>query len=361
MQTEIVMFNSELPSIYSNKKPFESRNLSNSYKHFFNLGNNSEFKVFFASANDFIPNCAIKGFWVPESNGWKPVERYTTFNFVFDKLGGIDPLFNSVIERLVSLNMPIYGHYGLNRFVGDKWECYKSFPEDHSLTRLIEPSKNIEEQIDSFFDLMDQYYISHDDIAVIKPRWGWESRGLYLLKRLPNKRVQLLTLSGNIVYDSNHIQYAIHEFSQTPYIIQSYVDTSNGIPELELKSERHDARFIFSIKSKGVVEFVQCYVKTPSAMLYYPFSSFPKSIINLLENITNEISNKFPYGIFSVDLMRDVSGKWYITEFNDQIGFNIDFSNSRDIEGVTYLMEYYLSEMKKMSNNLSEIKYKSAI
>jgi hypothetical protein len=136
--------------------------------------------------------------------------------------------------------------------------------------------------------------------------------------------------------------------AQHPYIIQAWVNTSQGIPEIGLHTERHDARFIFTIPRPGTARFFQAYVKTPAGMFYVPLERFPRPVFDVLESVAEVVAQRFPYGIFSIDVMRDVSGDWYVTELNDQVGFNIHFDSDEDVRGVTALMEHYLHEIHSM-------------
>jgi hypothetical protein len=360
MNGELVMLNSEIPGISSGRTPFYNQRLSDSYAHFYRLAHRNGERLFFASAEDFFEDGTVRGYWIPEGAGWRPVEKPIRMGMLFDKLGGDDALFNAVLARVQELKIPVYGHYGLNRFTGDKWECYKVFPREHALTRTIEPDRStVEAQIDAFFNLMDDVYSEHDNRAVLKPRWGWESRGLFLLRRT-SEGVFLETLGGQVIYEGAQVARILDGLVADPYIIQAFVNTAQGIPELGLNTDRHDARFVFSIGRPGVAEFVQAYVKTPAKMLYYPLSAFPAAAFEVLESVAAEVARRFPYGIFSVDIMRDSSGRWFLTELNDQVGFNIDFDSPRDIHGVTQLMERYLSEMYNMRANLHLPHFQSA-
>jgi hypothetical protein len=354
------MLNSEIPGIGSGKTPFYSRSLSDSYVHFFHLAHRGGGQMLFASAEDFLPDGTIRGHWVPRGRDWVPVTEAAALDLIFDKLGGNDPLFTSVIERAIELQIPVFGHYGLNRFVGDKWACYQAFSEHLALTRLMDGDRqSIEEQIDAFFELMDRHYAQHDEVAVLKPRWGWESRGLFLLARRPGG-VTAHLLSGDQLTQPAHLEQLLDSVARHPYVIQAWVNTTRGIPEIGLQAERHDARFVFVISEPGTASFLQAYVKTPQEMLYFPIERFPAQAIALLEAVAERVAQSFPYGIFCIDLMRDVSGRWFVTELNDQVGFNIDFDSERDVHGVTELMERYLHEIHTMRANRRLPRYRSA-
>lgn len=356
----MAMLNSEIPGIGWGKPPFYNPTLSRAYMHFYHLANRGGARMLFASAEDVLPDGSLRGHWAPRGQEWVPVAEPASVDMVFDKLGGNDPLFMGVMDRFIELDIPIFGHYGLNRFVGDKWACYEAFPEQIAMTRQMDSNRDtVEEQIDAFFELMDFAYMQHDNVAVLKPRWGWESRGLYLLGR-QQEGVTVHLLSGDRLMDPGSIGRMLDAVAQHPYVIQAWVNTTEGIPEIGLQAERHDARFVFVISEPGTARFLQSYVKTPQGMLYRPVESFPGAVFQILDNVAGSVAERFPYGIFCVDLMRDISGNWYVTELNDQVGFNIHFDSEEDVRGVTALMEAYLHEIHTMRQNRDQPRYRRA-
>jgi hypothetical protein len=60
--------------------------------------------------------------------------------------------------------------------------------------------------------------------------------------------------------------------------------------------------------------------------------------------------------------LRDISGDWYVTELNDQVGFNTSiFSRERDVRGVSELMQTYLHEIDMMRARIdSNPRYRTA-
>jgi hypothetical protein len=59
------------------------------------------------------------------------------------------------------------------------------------------------------------------------------------------------------------------------------VNTTQGVPEIGLVTERHDCRFVFVITERGSARFVQAYVKTPQGMLLiYPLERFPRRVFD---------------------------------------------------------------------------------
>ena len=137
--------------------------------------------------------------------------------------------------------------------------------------------------------------------------------------------------------------------TQVPYLIQAWVNTGGGIPGVGYEGERHDVRFVFRIHPPGAAEFVMLYVKTLHGMEYVPLDAFEYSDpFRIVNPIADWLAAHFPYGMFSVDVMRDAGGAWFLTELNDQVGLSIDFENQVEIHEMTRFMQLYIEDMKKV-------------
>ncbi|MCR4315447.1 MAG: hypothetical protein NUW37_03750 [Planctomycetes bacterium] len=363
MNAPMVMLNSEIPSVRSGASPFYSEELSKSYIYFYHLANSGEGEpLYFASGFDFRDDGWVEGHWVPDGGRWHPVFEPVPIGFCFDKIGNVLPHYEWVINRLIQLGVPIFGHVGLSRFVNDKWLCYQEFPTAHALTALIDKDGPwAPEQFIEFFSMMDNHYEHHHNWSILKPVNGWESRGIYLVARHP-EGLSLHAFWGDEIHDQGQINHALHQIMTTPYIIQARLDRHEGIPEVGLPVERHDVRFIFMIEDRGRARFLQTYTKAfPHGMVYIPMDYMPQGAFEVIEPVANRVAEMFSYGIFSVDVMRDVSGSWFLTELNDQVGLNTDFAKEDDVRGQTSLMQEYLKEMRFMRHNLHLEKYRSPI
>lgn len=348
-----VMFNSELPSVFAGKAPFADAALSKSYVHFYNLANNNGNKMYFASAEDY-ENGNITGHWIPHNETWLPITEQAPVSFIFNKLDCFDKDHARVLASLQEKKIPIYGDLDMSEFVSDKWKCYEKFHDSFSLTKQIEKDEEtIEQQIHDFFDQMDSFYHEHNNAVILKPVSGWQARGIHLITREADGNLQLRYLFGQPINDPELVKHILKLFAHVPYIIQAYVDTKSGIPEIGLGDVAfHDVRFVFYIKEPGMAQFVQLYLKTPEGMIYYPIDQFPQEAFRVMEPVASQMAQMFPYGVFSVDVMRDKGGSWYLTELNDQIGFNINWERTSDIKNVTHLMQTFLDDMDRIQTLL---------
>ncbi|MBI2571341.1 MAG: hypothetical protein HYV63_30410 [Candidatus Schekmanbacteria bacterium] len=358
-----IMLNSDLPSIRSGIMPYgDNDDLNRAYGHFHSLANAGGRSMAFCSSYDFAGDGTVSGYWVPRNWRWAPVAEPIEATFVFDKLDEGEPHFRAVIDRIIELGLPIFGHVGLSRLVGSKWKSYEAFRRYHALTRRIDPASGpVEEQVSAFFDLMDETYAEHHEAALLKPDHGWESRGIFMVTRQP-RGLELRHWWGQRIDDPGFVRHILGQLARLPYVIQTLVHTYEGIPEIGLAGLRHDARFVFAIKDHGRVSFIQTYVKTVDhGMIYVHPDSYPAGAWAVVDPVAHRIGELFPYGVFSVDVMRDISGRWFLTELNDQVGFNINWHQQGDFEGVDQLMKAYLEEMHEMMDNPAQPRYRSPL
>ncbi|WP_372371404.1 hypothetical protein [Candidatus Uabimicrobium sp. HlEnr_7] len=347
-----VMFNSELTSVHNDSTPFTDSSLARSYMHFYGLANEKD-NMFFASAEDYNEG-KICGYWMPQGEKWIPVVEEVAVNFVFNKLDCFDDTHARVLNDLRERGVLIYGDCRLGEFVADKWKCYEEFADYFSLTERIHKKESAQEQIQKFFERMDSFYAEHNNAVILKPISGWQARGIHLVTR-ENGKLQLRHLFGQLIEEENLIAHIFELFTEVPYIIQAYVDTKGGIPEIGLGEVAfHDVRFVFYIKESGVAQFVQLYLKTPQGMVYYPVEQFPQEVFSVVEPVATKIATMFSFGVFSVDVMRDRGGNWYLTELNDQIGFNINWQKTSDVQNVTHLMMTFLEDMSRLQRSFSQ-------
>ncbi|MBI4569878.1 MAG: hypothetical protein HY719_15910 [Planctomycetes bacterium] len=362
MDKQIVMLNSELPAAASGQTPFSSKKLARAYHHLFHLAHQDGERLVFASAYDFDWNGNVTAHWMPYDDDWVPVEETIPIGWVFDKIGDVDPHYVAVINRLLDLKTPVFGHVGLNRFVSDKWGCYETFRDFSPLTwRVEQRPEAIIGQVQDFFEEMDRLYDDHSDLAVLKPVRGWESRGLHIVRRHEDGALSLRHLWGQPLEHPEHVEGALMAMVNTPYIIQAFVEVGGGIPEMGYPYHKHDCRFIFVIDEPGHARFLHSYIKSPDGMLYTDPAEYPPGVFEVVGPIADHVTSRFPYGVFCVDVMRDHSGRWYLTELNDQVGFNIDFEREEDVRGVTSLMQTYLGQLRRMRDNADDPRYRTPI
>ena len=348
MRDKILMINNDVPSIYSGGEPFSPGKLQQSYAHFYSICRDMDFPMEFASPYDYQWGTGmVSGYWKWNDDCFVPVPDPVHPAFIFDKAMGADPHCNAVIANCDSRGIPIYGPIGLARLCGDKWLSYQLFREYSPLTALLSRDRDeMLTQIHDFFTDMDHIYQDHDNRVLVKPLDGYQSRGIHLITRNFNGLEMHMLFGGQI--QGINIERNLEAMCRTPYLIQAWVNTGAGIPGVGLEGQFHDVRFIFRIRKRGQAEFILLYVKTLEGMHYIPLDSFQKSDpFKVVNPIADWIADHWDYGVFSVDVMRDISGQWFLTELNDQVGLTMDFNRLDEVENISRFMRVYVEEMKR--------------
>ena len=255
-----------------------------------------------------------------------------------------------MIDHFESAGIPIFGSRDLARLCCDKWRIYMQFARFSPLTALLPQDRSLMvDHMFRFFDKMDRTYTRHDNRVVVKPLHGFQSRGIHRISRGPAGLEMHMLFGGQIGGDDidRHLEF----MSTTPYLIQAWVNTGAGIPGVGLEGDAHDVRFIFRIRERGEAEFIMLYVKTLDGMKYIPLAHFARSNpFEVVNPIADWMAAHFPYGIFSVDVMRDESGRWFLTELNDQVGLTLDFDQPQEVAEMERFMRIYLHEMIRYSS-----------
>ncbi len=349
MNRQPVMLNNDLPLIHSGDRPWQHGSYTQSYQFFYNLSREHGFPLHFCSPYDFNwETGTLNGCWVPEGEGFSPVPGPVEPVFIFDKAVGADPHCTAVMQHLEAKQIPVYGPPALGRLCNDKWRMYQIFKEYSALSALLtqDPDELVDD-IYRFFDAMDQTYAHHENRVVVKPLAGFQSRGIHLISRTPHG-LEMHMLFGGQMNDES-VEHNLHTMSRVPYLIQAWVNTGAGIPGVGYEGEIHDVRFIFHINEPGEAEFIMLYVKTLHGMEYVPLDRFefsdPFEVVN---PIADRLAESLEYGVFSVDVMRDSSGRWFLTELNDQVGLSINFDNPKEVHEMTRFMEIYIEDMKRL-------------
>src|SRR6185436_9953431 len=117
------------------------------------------------------------------------------------------------------------------------------------------------------------------------------------------------------------IAQSIHSF---PYLIQEFIDTSAGVPGIV--EGIHDFRIV-AVSGEPVV----CYVRTPppgkklanvaqgGKEIHVTLDRIPQEALALFQQVDDALA-RFPKRVYSVDMGRNVDGRWMIIELNSKPG-----------------------------------------
>jgi hypothetical protein len=172
----------------------------------------------------------------------------------------------------------------------DKSKTYELFRDDCPLTFVV---RNELETKKAMADM-------RTELVVLKPLDGEEGHGVFVLPK----------------------DAAARKVPSYPYIVQEFIDTSGGIDGIV--DGRHDFRIV-SIGGEPVLAFVRtppgdsflANVSQGGKTVEVPIDAVPEEALKLFKRVDDAVE-RFARRIYSLDMGRDKSGKWYIIELNSK-------------------------------------------
>jgi glutathione synthase/RimK-type ligase-like ATP-grasp enzyme len=174
----------------------------------------------------------------------------------------------------------------------DKWRTYMLFPQLSAPTFRVEDDAQLRSALAQI----------GSGPAVAKPLDGEEGEGV-------------------LIGTAEELGRQVTSF---PYLIQSFIDTSGGIPGLI--DGIHDFRVI-SVSGNPVL----AYIRTPppgrklanvaqgGKEIHVPLQKVPEGALDICRAVDREFA-RFPKRVYSVDMGRDTDGRWNIIEINSKPG-----------------------------------------
>ena len=275
---------------YSHIKKYDKKVLRRCYRYLFEKSE-KEYGLKWYKANVLWYNKKTKLFnkgWEMKNGKWTVVHDFG-YDFIFDKtkLSGNSLKYKKYFEKKVK----ILNSTELEILCSDKWLTRNTFKQYMPKTYLVHDIKQLKSKLK---------YIKSDKI-VLKPRFGSSAIGLTIIKKsqLPQK----------IPRDT---------------ILQEFVDTSKGIPDL-VKGV-HDIR---SIVIDG--KFIHSFIRVPKAgwisnlsrgghAIFVDKNKTPKKLVDFVINHVDKKLTKLKPRFYTVDCVY-VDGKIVLVELNSKPGF----------------------------------------
>lgn len=252
--------------------------------------------------------------WYYDGESWIKKENIE-IDGVYDKFKFDEEtreLKKQMLEEVSVLN-----NFRLEELCKDKLLTYQKFSEYVPETREAS-EESIQELIEDFGK------------AVLKPRYDFGGRGI--------KVVESIEEASEVDYSEG-------------YVVQGFIDSSRGIPELDIEG-MHDLRAILIND-----EIAEIYVRQPSegylsnqhlggTLTYISVDDYPEKARPVLEAVGEEFSEYSP-SIYTVDLIFDGEGNPWILELNSKPG--IGFAREQEQK------EYEHPAMKKVVKALKDL------
>lgn len=194
--------------------------------------------------------------------------------------------------------VPVLNHWRLSALCSNKWATYEEFPSLHPQTFLAKNKKELQSLIKRI----------KSDIIVVKELYG---------------------SGGEQVRIGSREETATIDYSY-PVMVQEFVDSSGGINGIA--EGMHDLRVILQ---NGKV--ISSYVRQPKpggyrsnlflggSLIFIDNTAIPKKALESSMKIDAKLADNFPERLYSVDMMRSKSGKWYLVELNSSVGLRASY------------------------------------
>ncbi len=215
----------------------------------------------------------------------------------------------------------------------DKWKAYAEIGEYMPKTELVKEKEELPEVLSRL----------KTDTVVLKPFNGLKGIGVYIGPK-----------SGALSFEMNKQSLAgLAGKKYKLYIAQEFVDTSGGIAEItggihDLRLAIVNAKVVWSHVRVPPVGSLKANAAAGGVLTEVGLEKIPKNVLEIAEKIAKEFSEKYDNPTYSLDFGIDKSGKPYIYEINDQIGFPKWEMKNRD----RFLKELVLNFKQKLTHLL---------
>ena len=304
---------------FDRNKPFFEDRRNESFAGLIEQARKNDLNVFLSGINLYNKNKEnVNIGWIFENEKWFKVKNQK-FDLIFYRGKNKEALkFAKYIKKL---NYPLLNHYRLENICNDKILTNIIFPNLTPKTFLI----------NNHYDLQRSLKLIKTDKVVLKPRYGAYGKGVIII----NKK----DLKNGIKKDT---------------VLQEFIDSSNGIKELRLKSY-HDLRCMII---DGKID--HCYVRLPrrnsllanarlgAKKFYINNEDLPSYILQKIKFIDSKMK-LFGTRIYSADFLVDENKKPWLIELNSKPG-TFYYDNALRIRN-----KYHFNLGKSLKNYIDNI------
>lgn len=237
-------------------------------------------------------NGTFKGYWkLKEDDTFEQRKEEIRVDLVYDRTGGLHfPIKNDPLK--------VVDNRGFKLLAYDKWQQYQEIGEYMSKTVLVDRDR-VREGLNEL----------KTDWVVLKPTNGLKGSGIYIGPK--SETLQF-------IFPNNFTQYIASEF----------IETKNGIPTIT--NRRHDLRVVI-INGKAVWSHVRIPPngeykanlsgRNGGTLKEILVKDLPSSVLAIVKDVSQKFLEKYDNPIYSLDFGFDETGKPWLFELNDQIGF----------------------------------------
>lgn len=261
------------------------------YLRLLDLCQKEGWEVYVLTRKTYVGGNSFNGAWLFKNGRFEKVEKMVKIDLVFDWVGNLR--FPPKREK----DLKVVNTREFKELTCNKWEACRALSDYMPKTFWVGDLKNAASLVNR---------VKTTNI-VLKPFDGLRGKGIFIGTKEKLKDFN----------PKNKI---------TKYILQEFVDTSKGIPNLT--PGRHDLRIVVI---NG--EVVWCHVRVPAEgsllanaaqggnLTEVDYSKVPESVKKIVEEISGRFYKDYDNPVFSIDFGINEKGTPKIFEINDQIGF----------------------------------------
>ena len=316
-----------------------------SYAHFIERAREKGLDIVIAHFLDYLDNNRVSDGWTFKGGLWQRTGELP-IEFAYDKFSPSTTQAIAIKEDLRRCEIPTLNHPDLETKIKDKAKTYNIFPELVPLTQLIPPySKDKDSRIDLLVKEIEKFRQVVDEqkepdfdpnIIFLKPQYGHGGKGI-------------------IIVEGENYETLEDVETDEHYVIQPFIESSEGIPELGVKS-RHDLRII-TFNGQSKISYIR--VPPPGGYIssigqggtikYLDIADVPKSYIDIMEKIDSKFID-FDPRLYCVDMVRGKSGRVWVFELNGKPGQVWDPHDDIDIQKTKDLQDLIIDSLVQLVN-----------
>lgn len=282
--------------------PYNNVNRNNAYAYFVNRAADFGLQVWITHFNN-ISDDSFFFYWTTEGDNWVAgTNNLGNVQVAYAEVPPHIPRAMDVRGLLMAAGITIINDPRLLDIATDKMLSYELFPEHIPYTISVN-AENLEEKV-SYMRSLDNL---DDDLSgrvlFLKPRFGLMGDGIYILEQ----------------------DTPLPQHLEGEYILQLFLESGNGIPELGIEG-RHDLRLF--IHNGKIVQFKArlpknnpyvCNRNHKGISKYYNLDECPKYIADFATQVDKSFSYMYPR-LYSMDIGISENGNPRIYEFNTMPG-----------------------------------------
>ena len=270
------------------------------YQRLLELIQNNGFNSFVLTRKTYQGNSIFNGAWVFNKGKFKITEERVKIDLVYDRVGGIT--FPPSCDQMLVVNRRDF-----KILSWDKWQTYKEIGKYMPKTFWVGELNNVSKVVNE---------VKTKNI-VLKPFNSLKGNDIFIGKK-------------------EDLKFFKPERQGRKYILQEFVDTSCGIPNLT--EGMHDLRVVI-INNKVVWSHIRVPAKGTflanaaqgGSLTEIDYEKVPKGVKKIVKDISNRFYKKYDNPVFSIDFGINEKGEPKIFEINDQIGLPRWEMKNRDV------------------------------